>query len=737
MANASNRPTFVLRWLVLLLLLFAIAPLPAVGQNATPAAVSTPIAGATPTAEATPGWSHFKGDSARRGEANFGPVDQPVELWRHQANGPCAPNPAVAGDTVYAPCDDGTLYALDANTGEVRWTFQGEPFWEIAVAGDLAYVLAGPGTLYAVDIATGQELWRYDAKELATSPAVADGLVVAGTPNGQLVGIDAATGEERWRYQVTTGGGVRPPALLDGVAYVGSETGDFTAIDSESGELIWTVDTGENATGTATVADGIAYIGTAADDRTGSLAAYVAATGQLLWRRDDPMHTPSISAGAGYSGSADGTVYAFDTATGDERWRIQVGGVARPLAVAGDILYIPSDGDRTVYAVDTATGAELWHVAVDGGINGSISVTDGRVFVATMSGVIQAFGESEQGIDPGLPSASPAATPTATPESPAYATPAVTGMPDATTGATVEFLWQSTGNPNDPLWVPLSTAFDPNGNLWVTDAANNRFQIFSPDGEHLETWGTSGDGEGEFNFNNHPGDPGGSWADIAFASDGSFYIADSANRRVQQFAADRTFVQAWGSFGTGDGQFSDPIGIAVAPNGNIYVIDDRRDDIQVFDPDGTYLFAFGGHGTGPGQLNFVGSLAITAGGTVSVADFGNNRIQQYATDGTFLTTIGEFGTGDGQFNGPSDVAVDQFGYLYVSDTGGGRIQVFNEVGEFMTSWNAADDGQGTFTVPIGIAADGEGGVYVTDVVAGTVQKFQATFPNGPQATPAG
>ena len=78
------------------------------------------------------------------------------------------------------------------------------------------------------------------------------------------------------------------------------------------------------------------------------------------------MLTPSVANGVGYSGSVDGTVYAFDTASGEELWQVQVGENANPIAIASDIIYVPSEGDRAVYALDAATGDELWHITVDG-----------------------------------------------------------------------------------------------------------------------------------------------------------------------------------------------------------------------------------------------------------------------------------------------------------------------------------------------------------------------------------
>ena len=67
-------------------------------------------------------------------------------------------------------------------------------------------------------------------------------------------------------------------------------------------------------------------------------------------------------------------------------------------------------------------------------------------------------------------------------------------------GSVVTFLWEADGGPDFPLDRPAGAAIDPQGNLWVTDGANDRFVIFSPDGVALAAWGTSGSGDGEFAF---------------------------------------------------------------------------------------------------------------------------------------------------------------------------------------------------------------------------------------------
>ena len=63
-----------------------------------------------------------------------------------------------------------------------------------------------------------------------------------------------------------------------------------------------------------------------------------------------------------------------------------------------------------------------------------------------------------------------------------------------------ELMWQATGNPAQPLDHPIALALDAAGRIWVTDTYHHQYQIFSSDGTFLETWGTFGTGPGQFNF---------------------------------------------------------------------------------------------------------------------------------------------------------------------------------------------------------------------------------------------
>ncbi len=303
---------------------------------------------------------------------------------------------------------------------------------------------------------------------------------------------------------------------------------------------------------------------------------------------------------------------------------------------------------------------------------------------------------------------------------------ATTPMADADgTSQALDLIWQTTGGA-EPLFAPAGAAFDAEGNIWLVDAGNDRIQIISPEGDFLETWdGAAGGGEG-FAFAKSGG---GFDGDVAFDSEGNIYVAEAGGRRVQKFDADRQLLTTWGEFGSGDGQFIEPIGIAVDDTGNVYVIDDQRNDVQKFDADGAFVSAFGGQGSGEGELRNAGYLAVDHQGNVWVADFGNNRVVTFAGDGTVLRTFGEAGTNPGQFSSPVDVAVDAVGMVYVADLDNGRIQVFDATGQFLAAWEAGTTPSGSRNLPYAVAVDGQGSLYVIGVASdydseGNVQKFR-------------
>ena len=129
---------------------------------------------------------------------------------------------------------------------------------------------------------------------------------------------------------------------------------------------------------------------------------------------------------------------------------------------------------------------------------------------------------------------------------------------------------------------------------------------------------------------------------VATAPDGTVYVSDGMNFRVQALAADGTFLRSIGRLGDTPGSMARPKGIAVDSEGHLYVVDAAFNNVQIFDDEGRLLLAFGAFGAGPGQLWMPTGLSIDQRDRIFVADRYNNRLQifEYLADGRSLTQSG-------------------------------------------------------------------------------------------------
>jgi tripartite motif-containing protein 71 len=264
--------------------------------------------------------------------------------------------------------------------------------------------------------------------------------------------------------------------------------------------------------------------------------------------------------------------------------------------------------------------------------------------------------------------------------------------------------WGSFGNQGGQFAYPAGIAVHGNNN-YVADFYNYHIEKFDNDGAFLLQWTASPDPFG-----------------VAVDPQGYVYVGESS--RVQKFNDSGQLVLTWGSFGTNDGQFTTPGGIALDGSGNVYVTDFVLNRVQKFDATGTFLLKWGTTGSSDGQFKAPLGIAIDGSGNVYVADTGNDRIQKFDDSGTLLTQWGSLGTGDGQFDlSESFVAVDAGGNVYVTDSDNDRIQKFDGNGTFLTKWGSRGTGDGQFQTPKGIAVDATGNVYIADSGNYRVQKF--------------
>lgn len=115
----------------------------------------------------------------------------------------------------------------------------------------------------------------------------------------------------------------------------------------------------------------------------------------------------------------------------------------------------------------------------------------------------------------------------------------------------------------------------------------------------------------------------------AVGRDGTLYVTDGMNFRVQSFQRDGTPIRQFGGLGDVPGRFARPKGVAVDSEGNVYVADAAFSNIQIFSPRGELLLSFAGMGPKPGQLWMPLGIYIDRDDRVHVADRFNNRVQQF------------------------------------------------------------------------------------------------------------
>ncbi len=168
-------------------------------------------------------------------------------------------------------------------------------------------------------------------------------------------------------------------------------------------------------------------------------------------------------------------------------------------------------------------------------------------------------------------------------------------------------------------WVrPTAVAVNAKGDrIYVVDTGgvgseSHHVWIYGEDGQIRDKVGQRGGAAGEFNLP----------VDVAVAADGSVWVLDAGNFRVQAFDRDGKFLRMFGSLGNGLGQFARPRGLAVDASGLVYVSDAAFCNVQVFLPNGELLLALGSRAERdlPGRYLLPAKLAADETGRIYVVD---------------------------------------------------------------------------------------------------------------------
>lgn len=346
-------------------------------------------------------------------------------MWRYKTGGAVNSSPAVAAGTVFVASLDGQVYALDANDGRLKWKFttggerrfsapgihgtmprtesMPDPFDVFlsspTVLAQTVYVGSGDHRIYALDAQSGALRWKFETGNVVhASPAVAAGVLYIGSWDRNLYALDATTGALIWKFQtgddtdIYNQVGIASSAAVAGdTVFFGCRDGHFYAVDAKTGTEKWKHD---NKMGwviaSPAVDHGIVYFPTSDGERFKALDAATGATVYDVSNKAVSFSSPAVVRDSIYYGTSDGWLHAIDLRTGRSKADFQTDGskenAAKYIDTAGKLksaaLYPDATLDGMVVGLDRMFSL--------GSVLSSPVVVDGVVYFGSTDGNIYA-----------------------------------------------------------------------------------------------------------------------------------------------------------------------------------------------------------------------------------------------------------------------------------------------------------------------------------------------------------
>lgn len=311
-------------------------------------------------------WPQFQYDAQNTGAVDAaGPQDGVQIRWRVDVGEQMPSTPVAADGTVYAASRDGTVHAIDLESGDTDWERRvGAPVRETpALYGDLV-LLPNESGVTALQQGTGDEVWTYGTDNHPTSLTVDRGTVFFGDGGPSFFAVDAASGDENWTIRDNTDSQVfnQAPAVSENYVFIGGGDDDLVRFDRDRGESRRLLG-GEDAvvTTAVTVIDDSVVFGGA----DGDVFAYEGLGEQVLsqrwhFRAEEYIPFSPIHSHNKFIIQSQSKMYCIDEVNGDEMWDIQIESDRQrncPILLGQTVFTVlPALNSENIFTIDLMSG---------------------------------------------------------------------------------------------------------------------------------------------------------------------------------------------------------------------------------------------------------------------------------------------------------------------------------------------------------------------------------------------
>ncbi|MCU7917835.1 MAG: NHL repeat-containing protein [Candidatus Thiodiazotropha sp. (ex Epidulcina cf. delphinae)] len=270
-----------------------------------------------------------------------------------------------------------------------------------------------------------------------------------------------------------------------------------------------------------------------------------------------------------------------------------------------------------------------------------------------------------------------------------------------------------TGTAESEMVMPTDVAIGKGQRVYVVDSGNHRVLAYAADGSFLFAFGSKGSGAGQLD----------SPVGIAASRDGRVLVADRGNRRVQIFDSDGAFLKTITTI-LGDAEVV-PVDVAVdQAEKRIFVSGSAPyHRLLIFDNSGKAIGIWGKPGNNFGEFRYPAALAVSKDDETYIVDVFNTRVQVLNDKGEYLVTVGSWGVTPGHLFRPKGVAIENDDQILVSDSYLGVIQIYNSDTRFHAVLGTNGE-IARFDTPAGMTVDKRDRLYVAEMLANKVSVFQ-------------